>query len=296
MPSSTGPVVTGVVQSERTADAVALAEHLAAAAGAEVLLVCAYPYEPGGEGHVRPEFEQVVREEAETLLAEAAASLAGRVAVRTLAVGGLSAAKVLFDVAERESASAIVIASTHRGSSGRVATGTVADRLLTGAPCPVAVAPHGYAERPWSGAFEHVGAAFAPTDAGRRAVVEAGRLARRAGADLRVLAVAEPRVLRRDAWAGRATAEELAAAQHEIVTARATAAAEAVEGLTPAVEVLEGDPVERLREAATALDLLVCGSRDYGPASVVLVGGVSKALVRSAPCPVLVVARDGSTL
>ena len=40
-------------------------------------------------------------------------------------------------------------------------------------------------------------------------------------------------------------------------------------------------------------DLLVCGSRAYGPATAVLACGTSRALMHRAACPVLVVPRTG---
>ena len=46
-----------------------------------------------------------------------------------------------------------------------------------------------------------------------------------------------------------------------------------------------------LADAAEGADLLVTGSRGYGPRHSVLVGGVSRYLVDNAPCPVLVVPR-----
>ena len=57
-------------------------------------------------------------------------------------------------------------------------------------------------------------------------------------------------------------------------------------------EVAEGDVVDVLatldrRDA----DLLVCGSRGYGPLRRVLLGGVSSRLLRRAACPLLVVPR-----
>ena len=55
------------------------------------------------------------------------------------AVGGLK------DLAAGEQADLIVIGSTHRGQLGRVVPGSVGERLLSGSPCPVAVAPRGYA-------------------------------------------------------------------------------------------------------------------------------------------------------
>jgi nucleotide-binding universal stress UspA family protein len=39
------------------------------------------------------------------------------------------------------------------------------------------------------------------------------------------------------------------------------------------------------------IDLLVCGSRGYGPVRRVLLGGVSSRLIRRAACPVVVVPR-----
>jgi hypothetical protein len=41
----------------------------------------------------------------------------------------------------------IVLGSSHRSALGRVLAGTTAERLLHGAPSPVAVAPHGFRMR-----------------------------------------------------------------------------------------------------------------------------------------------------
>jgi hypothetical protein len=40
-----------------------------------------------------------------------------------------------------------------------------------------------------------------------------------------------------------------------------------------------------------ALDVMVVGSRGYGPLKAVLLGGVSGQVIRSAACPVIVVPR-----
>lgn len=47
--------------------------------------------------------------------------------------------------------------------------------------------------------------------------------------------------------------------------------------------------------AADDIDLLVAGSRGYGPVRGVLPGAVSRYLVDNAPCPVLVVPRSPGT-
>jgi nucleotide-binding universal stress UspA family protein len=54
-------------------------------------------------------------------------------------------------------------------------------------------------------------------------------------------------------------------------------------------EILTGLPADALAAASDDLDLLVCGSRGYGPVRTLLLGGTSHALVRKAACPVLVI-------
>jgi nucleotide-binding universal stress UspA family protein len=55
--------------------------------------------------------------------------------------------------------------------------------------------------------------------------------------------------------------------------------------------LLSGDPPEAIASAAKDLDLLIVGSRGYGPVRRVLLGGFSARVIRSAPCPVLVLPR-----
>ena len=95
-------------------------------------------------------------------------------------------AQALHEAAEAENAALLVVGSTRRGAVGRVLPGSTAERLLHGAPCPVAVVP-----RRWTrdGAPETIGVAFVDTPEGREALRSAHALARRAGAKLRVLTV-----------------------------------------------------------------------------------------------------------
>ena len=52
------------------------------------------------------------------------------------------------------------------------------------------------------------------------------------------------------------------------------------------------DPANVLLAVSAHVDLLVCGSRGYGPLRSVLLGGVSRRLVDDAHCPVLVLPRE----
>jgi nucleotide-binding universal stress UspA family protein len=56
--------------------------------------------------------------------------------------------------------------------------------------------------------------------------------------------------------------------------------------------LLDGDAELVLASESSELDLLVVGSRGYGPLRAVLLGSVSSALVRSAHSPLVVVPRD----
>ena len=56
-----------------------------------------------------------------------------------------------------------------------------------------------------------------------------------------------------------------------------------------------GRPADRLIGMTDAVDLMVVGSRGYGPLRSVLLGGVSGQLIRSAACPVVVVPRGAQT-
>ena len=59
--------------------------------------------------------------------------------------------------------------------------------------------------------------------------------------------------------------------------------------------MLYQDPVEGLTAASGRMDLLVMGSRAYGPARAVMLGGVSRRVTTSAECPVLVLPRGAET-
>ena len=65
--------------------------------------------------------------------------------------------------------------------------------------------------------------------------------------------------------------------------------------LDAAGALLNGDVSEVLSDEARELDLLVLGSRGYGPVRSVLLGSVSSAVVRSVECPVVVVPRTADT-
>jgi nucleotide-binding universal stress UspA family protein len=262
--------------------------------GAPVLIVsvCALPV--GGEYPVPPEPD--LRPEAEAALRDLLIDLdVSGVAVETRAVRGTSAPSGLHEVAEKERAALLVIGSTDRGTVGRVLPGSTAERLMHGASCPVAVVPHGWSE----GAGLHtIGVAYVDTEEGRNALRGAHALARRAGAALRVLTVARvPATAHADTAAPRpgrpGKGFNAVEGEHRART-EATVRKEVSrigDDVPVEVDAFLEDPAEVLVRVSEHLDLLVCGSRGYGPLRAVLLGGVTRRVSAAAQCPVLVLPR-----
>jgi nucleotide-binding universal stress UspA family protein len=200
-----------------------------------------------------------------------------------------SPADALQALAERGEADLIVLGSTHHAHVGSVAPGSVAEHLLHGAKCRLMIAPKGYAESDHSQDRLRVAAVgFNGMAESHAALEEAARLASRFGGSLRVIAVATPVPGMAAAAAAQAGAEAAPDFQTQLNEAVAELPAE-----LRALPVFErGDPVEKLLEAAEmGIDILVLGSRGFGPVMRLLLGSVSSRVIREAPCPVLVVPR-----
>ena len=290
-------IVTGIDGSDDARDAVALGRTLARRLDVGMTLVCAYPYQPIRFQIEVPGYEADLRATAHEHLDRAGALIAGVSPVVNRAVGCLSPARALQMVAEESGAAAIVVGSSHHGGLGRVLPGSVAERLLNGAPCPVAVAPAGYWGR-GDPRLRRIGVAYDGSAESALALRHAVEIAARCEASLVLIHVLDPAhgTLPRVAGAigyhetlaraERAGVDRGAAEEHlREVVAQLPAAAEA------SWRVIESDPANALAEASEHLDLLACGSRAYGPVHSVLVGGVSGRLIRSAACPVLVTPR-----
>jgi nucleotide-binding universal stress UspA family protein len=275
-------IIVGVDESPGSADAIALASELAGLTGAAVARVNVYPYELYAGRGANAEFEQWVRHDSQALLERAR----GRVDAELRTIANPSPAHGLQHLAETDDAGLIVVGSTHTGRAGRVLPGSTGERLLHGAPCPVAVAPKGYAERD---GHSHgiVGCGYDGTATASRALTAARRLADAAGARLRVIRAFTPLQFDTVGVAGTGGAaynDRLRErAEDELHAATADSDAEAV--------FSDGDAVTELVEQSKQLDLLVIGSRGYGPLRAVLLGGVAGPLMRDAACPVIVLPR-----
>jgi nucleotide-binding universal stress UspA family protein len=270
------PIVVGYDGSLQSRDALSLGVALARATGDPLLLVCAHA--AGDVAGARAVLERVfdLRHMAVPRDAE------------RRAIPGRSAAAALQKLAEAEHPCAVVLGSYHNGPLGRVLAASVAERLLHESPCPVAVAPRGMSHHPPA----HLRTVCAGFDGGPEswsALQHAAQIAASANARLRILTVLEP--LRSPA---PALAKHRAAEQRQQAELELDRAAESVsQRVRPEKRLIQGEPAQVLaQEEEHDVDLLVLGSRGYGPVRRVLLGGVSTALVRSARCPVMVVPRS----
>jgi nucleotide-binding universal stress UspA family protein len=279
-PAEPGPIVVGVEHSDRSRDALALARTLARTLHTRLILVAVHP------GNVQ---SPAMAPEAEAAL-EWVTSPMGGVRAESQVVACNSVHHGLQQVADAESAVAIVVGSSHRGPVGRIAPGSVAERLLHGASCPVAVAPRGYSTQAFAG-IQRVGVGYTPGPEAGEALTAAVGVAARTGAALRLLGVVEPSQVAATLPLGWGFGE-LEATKRDDLTRRIGHAIEDVAALVDiSGQVVDGYADDELARLSQEVDLLICGSRGQGRIGNVTLGDASTGLLRKAECPVLVVPR-----
>jgi nucleotide-binding universal stress UspA family protein len=168
--------------------------------------------------------------------------------VDCLKLQDVNAARALRAAAEREDPAALAVGA-----------GKTAERLLSDAPCPIAVVPRNWVLQ---GGVHSVGAAYEDSDEGRDALAAAYGLARLAGARLLVVHAG-----------GDVPLETLG------------------DDVPVEVETRPGDAADVLVALSEEVDVLVCGSRRYGPLRSAVAGSVSRRVAARAHCPVIVVPR-----
>jgi nucleotide-binding universal stress UspA family protein len=276
-------LLVGYDGSDGGRDALELTRVMAEATGAGVLVVTVLPYGP-----LPIPYEVLEAEEAERAqpLFEEARERLGELEIETRAFGGGSPAGVINDLAEKEKLQTILVGSPHRGAVGRVLIGSVADGLLHGAPCEVMVAPRAYAAEE-HGPFRTIAVAYDDTPESKAALKRAEEIALACRATIAVFTVSGPPAV----VPGAAGYTPAIPPESGAIVTRTVKAVD--ERIAATGRALSGVPGAAIAEACeeTGADLLVAGSRGYGPVRRVLLGSVSTQLAHKAPCPVLVVPR-----
>ncbi|MDQ2896945.1 MAG: universal stress protein [Actinomycetota bacterium] len=277
-------VLIGVDGQSGGRDAIALAKQLAAPRARFVLAhICGGNWTPGpfGGGITL----SVEAADADQLLAQErdAASLDAEL----VAYSAQSFGRGLHEVAERYHADLLVIGSSRHGLVGRVLMGDQTRASLNGAPCAVAVAPSGYATS--SHALTKLGVGYDRSAESERALAAARELAARRGSAISALSVVS---LQRIPVAGGTipgdywpeVVRELSDDEQERMNALDGVHGKAIYGL----------PGEELARFGDEVDLLIIGSRGYGPLGRLVHGSTSNHLARHAHCPLLILPRAAS--
>lgn len=273
-------LLVAIDDSAAARDALELARVVCTATGASALVVHVL-----FAGPLPMEFALLPEEEAHEagpLFDRAREALPG-VEVETRAYGGGSPAAIITSLSEQERLDGIVLGSPHRHGLDRLLSGSVALSVLNGAKVDVFVAPPGYAETAHDG-LRTVAIGYLGTTESKVALRRAQDLVE-PGGEIKLMTVAEPPPPL--AFAGADTINptdpEATIAEGLSLVPRGTA----VEA-----QRLKGAAAPELEKAcARGVDLLVLGSRGYGPVMRVLLGSVSGHVFRHAPCPLLVTRR-----
>ena len=221
------------------------------------------------------------------------ASLAGD--ERLEVVLAASPARGLTERAEQLQADLIAVGARSWDPLG-LAIAPVAGRLLSGGPCTVAHAPVGYA----SGAhpLRRIVVGYDRSEEAGDALAEAAVVAAAAGAHVDVVCAHDPVAHLGYPGVVAITPQEAAAAQE-------TAEGIASEGLQALPEAVRGSRAGRPGAAGAVLDafaeeqhadLVILGSRGYGPLRRVLLGSTSSHVLRHCTRPVVVLPRGTGTL
>ena len=179
----------------------------------------------------------------------------------------------------------------HLGAVGSTLAGRVGESLLQGSSRAVAVAPHDY-EGPGEEGFRRIAVAFDGSPESWAALETAIALAETAHGSLTVAAVAEiPAFASVTPWSGNAAAPAREAERRHCNRLLELTQSRIPEDLACETRLLEGDPGDALAHFSSSYDLIVAGSRGWGPLRRTLLGSTTRKLIDRGGCPVLILPR-----
>jgi len=276
-----GNVLVGVDGKFGGRDAIALARQLTAQDG-QLVLAHVYPLRGDPVHGDYNDHEATAYLRARDLLLSAREKAGVQAKLRWSAC--TSPGRGLHELAQSLGSDLLVVGSCVRGIFGRVLLGDDTRAALDEAPCAVAVAPVGYAKH--ASTIGRIGVGYDGSPDSVRALDAARTLAHELDATLAAL-----QVVAYPAWVFRAPdAGDNASVRELISDARNRVAS--IGDVEPYGAY--GHPAEELARWGGTVDLLVVGSRDYGPVGRLVHGSTSRGLVGAAHCPVLVLTRSAA--
>jgi nucleotide-binding universal stress UspA family protein len=266
-------IIVAFDATDTAVDGLLLSMALAKALGSQLAVVYVYDEELAASSR---DAARELAEHAEAVLASAREHLSQALAVESVAVQASSPAAGLHELARREGAGLIVIGSRRLGPHTKAALGTVSEGVLRAAPCAVAVAPRGYRRK---GGFvpQRIMVGWIPAEPGNDALEAGCRIARATGGSVEVVTMT--------------SAIQTVQSLEDRARRAVHRAVESLGGkLEVTVQAGVGKPTQELISRSRSMDLVVLGSRGYGPPRTMLFGSVSSQVVPQAHCPVLILA------
>ncbi len=195
--------------------------------------------------------------------------------------------RALHELAERRGADLIVVGSSRHALLGRALIGDDTRAALNGAPCAIAIAPRGYTQM--DRRLAKIGVGYDGSAEGEYALAAARELASRDGAKINALWVVSMLDVREQSpipadWPHTT----------EVLVSRCLEQLEHVSGIE--ADATYGGPREELSKLGDRVDLLILGSRRYGPIHRLFHGTTSTYLTRHTSCPLLVLPRVGAAV
>jgi len=280
-------LIIGYDESEQGEDAVEFGRALCDVIGAEPVLASIIPPTHPSIESFGPEAARDYRRQ--ELIEVAGRRLEGRDVDIQVAMGS-SVGHGLVTAAEGTNAVCLVIGSSHRSAVGRAALGSVGDSLIHGAPCAIAVAPRGYAQR--KEPLAHVGVAFDGTPEAWAALETGIGMAERTHARLSVVTVSDfTSHVPATAFNVLAASEMTSSEREEKRRILDLALARVPEGLPVRGRLLSGVPGDMLSRATQDVDVMIIGSKGYGPLRRVFAGSVAAYICHHAHSAVMVLPR-----
>jgi len=267
-------VLVGVDGRQGGHDAIALARRLAAP---DATITLAHIY---GSEWLLPRGVQLVAslaaEESQGLLLTERA----RAGIDAHLVSGSqsSPGRGLHEISDRHHADLLIVGSSRHALLGRALVGDDTRAALNGAPCAVAIAPRGYAQI--GDELRTIGVGYDGSAQAQAALSAARELAHRHGARIEALWVVSLQEVRDDcpipAYWQQATDTLIEHRRQEL------GCLVGIDG-----DATYGGPREELSRLGDRVDLLIIGSRNYGPMQRLFHGTTSTYLVRHLACPLL---------
>jgi nucleotide-binding universal stress UspA family protein len=208
------------------------------------------------------------------------------VSAELVSIAAMNAGGGLHMQAEEQDAELLVVGSSSRSALGRAMLGDDTRAALNGAPCAVAIGAHGYAQQ--TAPIAKIGVAYNGSQESMAALAVARKLAAQTNASLYALQVV---AITSYAYSGiivpdlAGTIEELVREANDELKKLNDVAGRAVYGLTGEELAAFGDEV----------DILLVGSRSYGPMRRLVLGSTSDYLERHARCSLIVLPRAAAT-